>query len=368
MARQRIADYDAGGYDYQTYWRDRDYERWAEDRVLRRLVRELGRPRWLVDFGGGFGRNAVHYRRLARQYVIVDYSTTNLANAARGLAADVAEGRAFLVRSDLNRLPFVDGAFDAGIVVRVLHHLPDLDGALAEMGRTIDDTWVLDVPIKHHVLALVRAATKRRLAAARDASPVATGVTDQPFWNFNLTAVRATLRAHGWDTSLAASVNNLRRWDQAVPQPLVRALWCPSRSGGVGGGRVSSSWPVAPGRSRRARRGCAAPGPTRTRRRSPTGWCAPAVTAFSCGRSGRRPVWSVGSPTVAVARSGTSSTGRPWCRARCRRYPGKGHEGSVPWITTPRQSTVSTRGPPSTHLRSAPATVRPSWLGTPTNG
>src|SRR4051794_6097233 len=116
MTVQRIADYDSGGYDYRTYFQHRDYERWAEDRVLRRLVPALGRPAWLADFGGGFGRNAVHYRRRAQRYVIVDYSTTNLANAARGLAGDVADGRAFLVRADLNRLPFVTGAFDAAVV------------------------------------------------------------------------------------------------------------------------------------------------------------------------------------------------------------------------------------------------------------
>src|SRR5262245_20593529 len=216
-----IADYDSGGYDYRSYWSGRDYERWAEERALRRLVQGLGPARWLADFGGGFGRNAVHYRELAQHYVLVDYSTTNLANAAERLAGDVAGGRAFLVRADLNRLPFVDGAFDAALVVRVLHHLSDLDGALTEMGRTIAGNWLLDVPIKHHVLGLVRAAAGRRLETVRDAAPIATGTTDQPFWNFSLTAVRRTLRRLGWDTALAASVNNLRRWDRALPEPLV---------------------------------------------------------------------------------------------------------------------------------------------------
>ena len=42
-------DYDANGYDYQDYWAGRDYERWAEDRVLRRLVPKLGRQRWFAD-------------------------------------------------------------------------------------------------------------------------------------------------------------------------------------------------------------------------------------------------------------------------------------------------------------------------------
>jgi hypothetical protein len=92
------------------------------------------------------------------------------------------------------------------------------------MGRTIAGSWLLDVPIKHHVLGVVRAAAGRRLETVRDAAPIATGTTDQPFWNFSLAAVRRTLRRHGWDTALAASVNNLRRWDRALPEPLVRGL------------------------------------------------------------------------------------------------------------------------------------------------
>src|SRR4051794_11870370 len=101
-----IADYDSNGYDYRSYWADRDYESWAEDRALRRLIPLLGEPDWMVDFGAGFGRNAVHYRGRARRYVLVDYSATNLANASRAMAADVAAGRAFLIRADLNHLPF----------------------------------------------------------------------------------------------------------------------------------------------------------------------------------------------------------------------------------------------------------------------
>jgi hypothetical protein len=30
---QDIVDHDSAGYDYQTYWDDRDYGRWAEHRA-----------------------------------------------------------------------------------------------------------------------------------------------------------------------------------------------------------------------------------------------------------------------------------------------------------------------------------------------
>jgi SAM-dependent methyltransferase len=219
-----IADYDSNGYDYRAYWHGRDYEQMAEDRALRRLVPRLGRSQWFADFGGGFGRNAAHYRSRAARYVIVDYSATNLANASHMLAEDVSAGRAFLVRADLNALPFVDAAFDAAIVVRVLHHLPDLERAMAEMGRVVGGRWLIDVPIKHHVLGVARGVVRREWHTVLGPDPVRTTAGAEPFWNFQLAAVRRLLLRYGWQTRVAASVNNLRRWDRGLSRRTAGAL------------------------------------------------------------------------------------------------------------------------------------------------
>ena len=182
---QRIADYDSNNYDYRTYWEGREYELWAEEQVLARLVPRLGRPEWLVDFGGGYGRNARHYHKRARHYVIVDGSATNLRNASVELRADIEAGRAYLVRCDLAALPFRPYAFDAALVVRVLHHLADVDAALAQMAGTVNGRFLIDVPIKHHVLALARS-----WRTARGVDPLCTGTSEYPFWNFRLSAIR----------------------------------------------------------------------------------------------------------------------------------------------------------------------------------
>src|SRR5579859_1838429 len=218
MLRQ-IADYDSNDYDYRSYWSGRDYELWAEDNVLRRVIPGLGAPEWLVDFGGGYGRNARHYRDRARHYVIADGSANNLRTASSELGDDVRAGRAYLVRCDLNALPFVPYAFDAAIVVRVLHHLSDIDGALAQMAGTIGGRFLLDVPIKHHALALLRAP-----GSVRGPAPLRTGTTEYPFWNFRLDSIREALAHNGFGTRTVASVNNLRRWDRSLPGPAVRVL------------------------------------------------------------------------------------------------------------------------------------------------
>ena len=218
-----VVDYDAHGYDYRTYWRGREYEEWAESRALSRALRGVGSPGWFADFGGAFGRNAVHYLDRADHAVIMDYSSTNLSNAAKRYPEFVRSGRLHLVRCDLNAIPFRDHTFDAAMVIRVLHHLADLPRGLTEMSRTVAGPWIVDVPIKHHVFGLVRAARGRAWKRIRGGDPLLVG-DDEPYWNFHLGAVRDQLRRLGWRPGLTASVNNLRRWDRVLPRPLVPAI------------------------------------------------------------------------------------------------------------------------------------------------
>lgn len=265
----QVMDYDAGGYDYRTFWQGRELEHRSETRVLDRLLRRGGPVEWFADLGGGFGRNVPLYQRYARNVVLVDYSRTNLRNAAALLAASggPAAARVELVRADVYRLPFRDTAFDAAACVRLLHHLTDLDAGLAEMGRVVGGRWLVDVPIRHHLLARLRALGGRSGAVAPGDphAPLRLGSDDQPYWNFDLGRVRGQLAEQGWTTRLGASVNNLRGWQYVVPaaagrvgepvvlglelglQRLGRGWWGPSQF--LVAQRGAAPVPAAPGRS-----------------------------------------------------------------------------------------------------------------------
>ncbi len=223
-APRRVVDYDGYGYDYRRFWQGRDYEQWAEARVLRRLMLQFGRPRWFADFGGGFGRNSRHYRGIADHSIVVDYSVTNLTRASDVLKEDIDAGRIHLIRSDLNKLPLIDSAVDGAMVVRVLHHLTDVDATIVEMGRTVGRRWLVDVPIKHHALGRLRSAAHGRYREMRTQEPLITGSSDYPFRTFSLAHIRRGLDTAGWATQLVASVNNFRRWDQVLPNSAVRVL------------------------------------------------------------------------------------------------------------------------------------------------
>jgi SAM-dependent methyltransferase len=217
VARRIIDDY------YQLCWHGREDKQQADNHPPGRLLPLLGHPKWFIDFGGDLGRNARYYRDAAAHYVIVDYSAANLTDAGQLLVDDLAAGRAFLVRADLNALPFVDAAFDAAIVVRVLHHLPDVEQTLAEMGRTVGDRWLIEAPIPHHTLSVPRGPARRGRDGPCGLAPLAAGTSTAPISNLQAGAVRRLLREHGWQTWGAASVNNIRQWDRPLP-PVAQAL------------------------------------------------------------------------------------------------------------------------------------------------
>ncbi|MBA3824345.1 MAG: class I SAM-dependent methyltransferase [Ktedonobacterales bacterium] len=216
-----VINYDAGGYDYRDFWQGRDYEQWAEVHVIRRILRRTTPVQWAVDLGGGFGRNVPLELERAQHVVLMDYSWTNLQNAEHNLLADGQNtGRVFLVRGNIYHLPFRDASFELGSTIRVLHHLAATNDAIAEMSRVIGQHWLLDVPIKHHLLARMKAAVRGKGSALRTRDANELGNKDEPFWNYHLGAIRDEVRAQGWSDSLVASVANFRRWERAVPRPL----------------------------------------------------------------------------------------------------------------------------------------------------
>jgi ubiquinone/menaquinone biosynthesis C-methylase UbiE len=220
---ERIVDYDSG-FDYPAFWANRDYERWVEARILHRLLPRLGRTRWFADFGAGFGRNAARYLEVTDRALLVDYSVANLTRAGEYLAPEISAGRVHLLRADLGRLPLADSAVEAAMVVRVLHHLTDVDRCLTEMARTVERHWLLDVPIKHHILGRLRAAARGRYRELSGPQPMVTGSTEYPFYTYQMEQIRACLRRAGFETQPVASVNNFRRWDQSLTPLAVRAL------------------------------------------------------------------------------------------------------------------------------------------------
>jgi ubiquinone/menaquinone biosynthesis C-methylase UbiE/uncharacterized protein YbaR (Trm112 family) len=157
----RICDYD--------FWegQGRDYEDLAERIALRRLLPPAGRR--LIDIGGGFGRLSEFYDRF-EQVVLLDYSSSLLRQAQDRLGRG---DQMVYVAASFYDMPFVEGAFDTAMMVRVIHHVEDVPTLLGRVGQILadDGLFVLEFASKCHLKAIARYAFGRQAWSPFDPDP-----------------------------------------------------------------------------------------------------------------------------------------------------------------------------------------------------
>ena len=155
----RICDYEDSTYRTD-FWegQGRDYEDLAERIALRRLLPPAGRR--LLDIGGGFGRLSEFYDRF-KQVVLLDYSTSLLRQAQDRLGRD---RQMVYVAASFYQMPFLAGAFDAAMMVRVIHHVEDVPTLLGQVGQILadDGMFVLEFASKRHLKSILRYALGRQ--------------------------------------------------------------------------------------------------------------------------------------------------------------------------------------------------------------
>lgn len=165
---RRICDYE--GSSYRTdFWlgKGREYEDLAERIALRRLLPPTGRR--LVDIGGGFGRLSEFYSGY-EQVVLLDYSRSLLRQAQARLGrAD----RFVYVAASFYTMPFAANAFDAAMMVRVMHHVEDVPALLREVARVLAGSgiFVVEFASKRHLKSILRYLLRRQAWSPFDPAP-----------------------------------------------------------------------------------------------------------------------------------------------------------------------------------------------------
>lgn len=164
----RICDYEGSNYRTE-FWegRNRRYEDLAERIALKRMLPPTGYR--IIEVGAGFGRLADLYQGY-RQIVLVDYAQTQLEEARRYLGDDP---RYLFVAADVYNLPFNTHAFNALVMVRVMHHLVNIPAALTELHRLVNPggVAVIEHANKRHLKAILRWLLKRQTWNPFDPTP-----------------------------------------------------------------------------------------------------------------------------------------------------------------------------------------------------
>jgi len=108
----------------------------------------------VLDLGCGFGRHAYEFARRGAAIVALDAGIDEVRQVRDTFGAMLdaneieAHAKAGVVQGDALHLPFADGTFDRVICSEVLEHIPDDEGAMAELSRVLSPggTMAITVP------------------------------------------------------------------------------------------------------------------------------------------------------------------------------------------------------------------------------
>lgn len=160
MPDQDITEYDTFKYDYSKFWENRTYEHEAEKIGLLKFLKKMSGA-WFIDIGGSYGRHIPLYHKRFHNCVLMDYSMTALKQASKYLKDNNIKN-VYLVAGNVYHLPFIDGSFDGGMMIRVIHHLDDPKTAISEISRVLKglSKFILEFANKVHIKALLKSFLK----------------------------------------------------------------------------------------------------------------------------------------------------------------------------------------------------------------
>lgn len=199
-----VCDYE--GSDYQdSFWArgSREYEDYAESIALRRMLPRGGSL--LLELGAGAGRNTPRYAGFER-IVVLDYSTTQLAQAQRKLGRS---DHYIYVAADIYRLPFHDGTFEAATMIRALHHMADAPRALTQIRNVLQPgaVFILEFANKLNLKAILRYWSGRQSWSPFTLEPVEFAKLN---FDFHPKAVRFWLQELGFSIEKTLTVSHFR--------------------------------------------------------------------------------------------------------------------------------------------------------------
>jgi SAM-dependent methyltransferase len=93
----------------------------------------------VLDLGAGSGFSSEMLARFGYRVAAVDPDLDALRNNRRRQTFDSSriEGKVYVAVGIAERLPFADRSFDGAVGLNVLHHVPDLAGAISEIARVL---------------------------------------------------------------------------------------------------------------------------------------------------------------------------------------------------------------------------------------
>ena len=207
------APYD--NYDYQNYWRGRDYEHESEAITLTEFFNSIPQNLNLLEIGAGFGRLIPIYAQRCREITLLDPSSKNLHQAQK--ITKKLDKKIILTKGIGENLPFTDESFDAVISVRVLHHIPSPQPLISEAHRVLKPGGYLilefanKLNLKSRLSSWVTGDRSLHLLHPKDLRSKSNQIKKSiPFVNHHPDFIIKTLKTASFQILKIRSVSNLR--------------------------------------------------------------------------------------------------------------------------------------------------------------
>jgi ubiquinone/menaquinone biosynthesis C-methylase UbiE len=204
-------------YDYLSYWLGRGYEHNSEVAAVRELLKSIKKVNSVLEVGAGFGRLVNSYSFRAKKVIITDPSS-KLLKIARDRFRDKKKYR--FIHSSLENLGqrLRAGSVDLIVVVRVIHHLKNLDEAILNLSRLLKNKGylILEYPNKRNLKAVLKEFFQGNFTFPIDISSKdlrskkSLKRKDLPFFNYHPDRIEKLLTDHNFKIIEKRSVSNLR--------------------------------------------------------------------------------------------------------------------------------------------------------------
>lgn len=210
MSKQfNICDYSDTDYK-EEFWGDgkRAYEDSVERYALRKLFpKNVG---VFLEIGAGFGRLLNEYSLNCGKVILMDYAP-NLVKQAKQTIKDLGLSHVSAVQGDIYDMDTsIKGPVDGCMMIRVLHHIEDVDRVFSEISRkmTKEGVFIFEYANKRNLLEIFRFFTFSSGMNPFSKKPEKRG--ESVFYNFHPSYIEHKLAENGFVVEKQLSVSLFR--------------------------------------------------------------------------------------------------------------------------------------------------------------
>ena len=204
-------------YNYPAYWVGREYEHLSELTAIKSLLAKIPKVYSVLEIGAGYGRLTPSYLFRAKKAILSDPSAHLLKTARESYRG---EKKIRFVQAGVDNLTskIKPHTQDLVIMVRVLHHLPDLDSSLGTIRKLLKKRGylILEFANKRHLKATIREFFKGNFTFPLDISTKDVRSKRSirkktiAFLNYHPDLIRHRLEGLGFEILSSLSVSNIR--------------------------------------------------------------------------------------------------------------------------------------------------------------